>query len=224
MTSLERPRPLARLERTCNLPPGQCACTALPPACRVPGRAAAQDKNTYYGALVGRVANRIAGGRFSLDGKAYRLAQNDGAGPSALHGGRRGFDKQRWRGQHVPCQGGERVCFTRTSPAGEEVGHRPPGPCVRVQGGPRVTWWQDPWDLKTGCRPACCTHGTAGSVQPSSTSTAWLSRAGRVAPLLGIIAAEGGQHMLRGRRHTASGAGSSACASPLLALVPTPPT
>ncbi|MET7603256.1 aldose epimerase family protein [Streptomyces avermitilis] len=68
----------------------------------------------YFGALVGRYANRIAGGRFSLDGREYRLARNNG--PNSLHGGERGFDKHVWKPE--PVEHGVRL--SRVSPDGEE--------------------------------------------------------------------------------------------------------
>jgi len=69
----------------------------------------------YFGCTVGRVANRIAGGRFMLDGKARSLAVNNG--PNALHGGIRGFDKKLWT--TTPLRGAT-VRFDYTSPDGEE--------------------------------------------------------------------------------------------------------
>jgi aldose 1-epimerase len=71
--------------------------------------------NQYLGCVVGRVANRISSGGFTLDGERHALAINE---PPAnhLHGGVRGFDKHVW--EAAPAH--DRVVFRRTSPAGEE--------------------------------------------------------------------------------------------------------
>ena len=72
----------------------------------------------YFGAIVGRVANRVAKGKFTLDGKEYTLAVNNG--PNALHGGLKGFDKVVWKAEIVKRSEGPAVQFTYTSPDGEE--------------------------------------------------------------------------------------------------------
>ncbi|MDT0441228.1 aldose epimerase family protein [Streptomyces johnsoniae] len=69
---------------------------------------------TYFGALIGRYGNRIAEGRFTLDGTAYQLPVNDG--PNSLHGGDRGFDKRLW---DVTPNGRSGLTLRRTSPDGE---------------------------------------------------------------------------------------------------------
>ena len=70
----------------------------------------------YFGTIVGRYGNRIAGGRFTLDGRTYTLATNNG--PNHLHGGKVGFDKAVWTG--APAAAGAGVTFTHTSPDGDE--------------------------------------------------------------------------------------------------------
>ncbi|HXQ82223.1 MAG TPA: aldose epimerase family protein, partial [Opitutaceae bacterium] len=75
-------------------------------------------KEPFFGATVGRVGNRIAKGRFTLDGKAYQLATNDG--PNHLHGGIRGFDKVVWDAEAVPGGDGPSVRFSYLSRDGDE--------------------------------------------------------------------------------------------------------
>ena len=91
-----------------------------------------EQHDAYFGATIGRFANRIAGGRFELDGHLYTLAQNEGE--NHLHGGLAGFDKQLWRAEVQD----ESLLFKHVSPDGHggypgrlEVG-------VRYQLGPGV--------------------------------------------------------------------------------------
>jgi len=72
----------------------------------------------YFGAIVGRYANRIAKAQFTLDGKTYRLAAN--SGPNTLHGGTKGFDKAVWQAEPFEHGAEAGVVLTHTSPDGEE--------------------------------------------------------------------------------------------------------
>src|SRR4029078_8031542 len=69
-------------------------------------------------ASVGRYANRIAKGKFALDGKTYTLATNDG--PNSLHGGTKGFDKRMWKIDSVSSGAEAKVVMSYTSADGEE--------------------------------------------------------------------------------------------------------
>jgi len=73
-----------------------------------------EENNGYLGAAIGRVANRIGSSEFTLKGKTYQLARNDGA--NHLHGGMRGFDKYIWS----TAVDGNALVFNRVSPDGEE--------------------------------------------------------------------------------------------------------
>jgi len=72
----------------------------------------------FFGTTTGRVANRIGKGRFTLDGKEYKLFVNNG--PNSLHGGQYGFDKKVWEAKPVDSPDGPAVRFHYVSPDGEE--------------------------------------------------------------------------------------------------------
>jgi aldose 1-epimerase len=73
---------------------------------------------TYFGAIVGRYANRIAKGTFSLNGHTYHLPINNG--PNSLHGGTNGFNLQIWQVTPRTVQSGVSAVLTYTSPNGQD--------------------------------------------------------------------------------------------------------
>ena len=89
------------------------------------------ERSPYFGCVAGRFANRIAGGRFELDGTAYQLPINDGPRRNTLHGGAPGFGARIWHAAGSPDRdadaaeveevpGGQSLTLTRVSPDGEE--------------------------------------------------------------------------------------------------------
>lgn len=93
------------------------------------------EKSPYFGCITGRYANRIAKGKFSLDGKEYTLATNND--PNHLHGGLKGFDKKVWKANLGNDGDNPTLTLVYTSPDGEE-GY--PGTLVTSV---TYTWTQD---------------------------------------------------------------------------------
>jgi len=77
-----------------------------------------ETKNPFFGAITGRYANRIAGGKFTLNGATYDLHINDET--NSLHGGAKGFDKRVWSGKQIMQDGQSGVELSRLSADGEE--------------------------------------------------------------------------------------------------------
>ncbi|HEX8030044.1 MAG TPA: aldose epimerase family protein, partial [Vicinamibacterales bacterium] len=77
------------------------------------------SEHPFFGAIIGRYGNRIAKGRFTIDGQEYKLPTNNG--PNHLHGGTRGFDKHLWQVEVRPSVPGQStVAFSYVSPDGDE--------------------------------------------------------------------------------------------------------
>jgi aldose 1-epimerase len=96
----DRKGKLANITLHCNDINGYQACTS------------------YFGSTVGRFCNRIAGGKFSIDGKQYTLATNNG--PNHLHGGNVGFDKRMWDATELQGDDFVGIRFSLTSEDGDE--------------------------------------------------------------------------------------------------------
>lgn len=77
-----------------------------------------QSSYPYFGCICGRVANRIAKGKFTLEGKDYQVAVNNG--PNHLHGGIIGFDRKNWHHEILQSENKVGVLLSYISPDGEE--------------------------------------------------------------------------------------------------------
>jgi aldose 1-epimerase len=84
----------------------------------MPSLAEYEKGHPFFGSVAGRFANRIAKGKFTLDGKEYTLATNDGE--NHLHGGTKGFDKKVWKAEPIEAGDAVGVKLTYESPDGEE--------------------------------------------------------------------------------------------------------
>lgn len=101
------------------------------------------ERNPHFGMLVGRYANRIAGARFSLDGREHRLAANEGA--NVLHGGPEGFGRRWWAIREVPAGevDGVAIDLTLSSNDGDQGFPGRLDVTVRYTLGPTGSWRVD---------------------------------------------------------------------------------
>jgi aldose 1-epimerase len=76
------------------------------------------NNKSYFGAIIGRYGNRIGHAQFTLDGKTYTLAKNNGE--NTLHGGIKGFNKAVWTAKEIPAKDGQALELTYLSKDGEE--------------------------------------------------------------------------------------------------------
>ena len=138
----------------------------------------------FFGATVGRYANRIAGGRFTLDGVPYQLPLNNGT--NSLHGGGKGFDRRLWTVEAVKSGNPAAVTLTLQSPDGE-MGY--PGAVTA-----RVTYAMDDAGALTITMTATTTRPTVINM----TNHALFNMAGQGAPR----GATGNRLMIPASRYT----------------------
>jgi len=79
-----------------------------------------KENTSYFGALIGRYGNRIANGKFTLDGHQYQIPANDAPRPNSLHGGKVGFNKRVWQATPAGTAEMPALDLHYTSPDGEE--------------------------------------------------------------------------------------------------------
>lgn len=79
-----------------------------------------RERAPFFGATIGRFGNRIADGRFTLDGRTHQVPLSDAPRPNALHGGDEGFDARLWSAEPVGVPGGSGVELTLVSPDGDQ--------------------------------------------------------------------------------------------------------
>ena len=123
----------------------------------------------YFGAIVGRVANRIAGAAFSLNGKQFVVSANERG--NCLHGGNRGFDKRWWKAEPLQTPEGEALRLTYTSPNGALAPFR----CQALRAVSSLTALNQPQPLRLYQRG---TRGALRAVSSLTRSPASCSRAG----------------------------------------------